>query len=334
MRKALAATTFLLSVPLFVYCKEGETQRIPATKKQATAPQKPTTPLGQPGVILPENPDEKLPEPAPKQSTDPTEDEKKAPPVEVKQVPDSLVNEKWEAFGQGIAKVSLSAAPSQNIFIAYAGYSVELSWSKAWVSELYRQKLKTLGIKYIYAAKGPRDVGYESAEIENSKLAKDVLAIATKDTKIVILAHSSGAFVAHEFLQKLFTGKSAEEEKLHQKISYFNLDGAGRGLTNEIVGKLKKLYPVSAFDSKTGTPSFNAGPMKALAETFPSKAKAIVLDASGSGCQAGSERCMHDTLINTRPHSPTNFDLEKDYQNFKPPHAVVTKYLDVLEAAL
>ena len=57
-------------------------------------------------------------------------------------------------------------------------------------------RLKQLGVGHIFAVKGPRDAGYNAAEVGNSKLAAKLVAggnesLAKKAPFIFIAAHSS-----------------------------------------------------------------------------------------------------------------------------------------------
>ena len=92
-----------------------------------------------------------------------------------------------------------------------------------------------------YCVVGPKDSLYTSLEIQNSRLISHLFQLYSNSNNnlklIVIVAHSSGSFVADEFFQQLYnqitqainSGNSTAAEiglKLSQKIVYYNLDGA------------------------------------------------------------------------------------------------------------
>ena len=55
----------------------------------------------------------------------------------------------------------------------------------------------------------------------------------------------------------------------------------------------------------------------------------LAYDASKSGCNAGAEWCVHVTLINTKPHDPSNADPLKDYSDFSG-RPVCTSYVALM----
>ena len=84
-----------------------------------------------------------------------------------------------------------------------------------------------------------------------------------------------------------------------------------------------------------GRCSHNASGMRSLGAQYAELGGAYEVDATGSGCSrtaSGGLWCLHDAVINTRPHNPTMYDLRRDYTTFSgaPGRALVTSYLDVL----
>lgn len=84
---------------------------------------------------------------------------------------------------------------------------------------------------------GPEDPGYDAKEIGNSKLRAHLATIDDSVSPIIVVAHSSGVFVAHELLDQLYT---AGQDDVLARISYANLDGGGTGLDDDIVASLGK----------------------------------------------------------------------------------------------
>jgi len=223
-----------------------------------------------------------------------------------------------------------------DVIIAYAGYQVSLVQSQAWAAALFLNARGKLGNKIaeVYAVGGPQDSGYGAKEIGNSFLLKDLVARAnarirggTNLRNVYVMGHSSGSFVAHEFLGQVMSAGNVIKGKIH----YFNLDGGGTGLTAQIISSVTSQTTfASAFASRTGTSSPNAGDMASLANAFKStgKIRSYKIDANGSGCQAGAKWCLHMTLINIHPWSSNNTpDPAHDYTSFNAPHGVVTSYM-------
>ena len=228
----------------------------------------------------------------------------------------------WQAVGIGVSYRQISSG--DKVFLGYGGFGADPEAAKGWVTELWRARLSELGVGHLYAIRGPADVGYAGAEIGNSKIVAHLRAHGP-DGDILVAAHSSGSYVAHELLRLV-------DRQTLSKIAYYNLDGGGSGLTSEIVGGLRAAYFVYAIDGGLAQGrSANAATMISLGRAYRS-AKTFEVVADGSGCVSGAKWCLHDTLITTHPHNPHSFDLASDYRRFDAAHAVVADYLDPREA--
>jgi hypothetical protein len=167
-------------------------------------------------------------------------------------------------------------------------------------------------------------VDYAGREIGNAALANHLL---TRQRGLVIVAaHSSGSFVAHELFAELAAMEPGGPALL-RRVVYYDLDGGEAGLTPEIVDQLRRAYFVYAEDSTTGTRSANAATMMALGARYASAGGVLEVNAARSGCAAGAKWCLHDALVTERPHNPETFDLEKDYQGFLPDRPAAVAYL-------
>jgi hypothetical protein len=237
----------------------------------------------------------------------------------------------YTSIGNGVAYKKVTGG-GDAVFIGYGGYSVQLDWSCKWSDALLAAKLSQLGVGHIYAVKGPNQPGYGAREIANTKLGAHLLAGPAANAPFVLVAaHSSGAYVAHELLDQL-DDRGASTEPLRSKIVYANLDGGGGGLTTAIAGSLRHVAFVWAQDPVKGK-STNHGTMIALGNAYGSPA--IRIDVAQSGCNAGAKWCLHDLVITTRPHNPSTFDLQKDYTTFTGNgRAVQTQWIDALAAHL
>jgi hypothetical protein len=193
-----------------------------------------------------------------------------------------------------------------------------MSDSQAWVTQLTKAELSSLGVGHVYAVQGPEDPEYAAREIGNSELAAALATEVEAATYVVIIAHSSGGFVADE----LFT---FADPAVLAKVAYFNLDGGSWALTNELVGEMRGVYFCNAHDAVAGY-SENTSSDEELHADFPAS-HFFTVDADGSGCDVGAGWCLHDTLITNHPHDPTTFDLALDYTDFTGGRRVVTSYL-------
>jgi hypothetical protein len=235
---------------------------------------------------------------------------------------DSIAWSTGATVGFGVAFKDTQNPLGNGIFIGYGGYGAQLFESELWVTALYRATLRARGVRWIWAVQGPSDPDYTGDEIGNSKIAAAMIPLVQTDASIVIAAHSSGAFVAQELLEQLASGADPNDVTANT-IVYFALDGGG-GMTQASIDRTKNAYFVSSHDG--ATQSANYGAMTSLAATYASKGGFFDNDASASGCDSGAEWCVHDTLVNTRPHDPTNLDVPDDYSDFAG-RPVCTSYL-------
>ena len=213
--------------------------------------------------------------------------------------------------GRGVSCRDTGRTRVYGTFIAYGGWGVKETWARAWVDEVYRTALARRGIRYLCAVRGPADVDYAGREIGNSALAEHLLA--RPRGLVVVAAHSSGSFVAHELFGEL-EAMGPRGTALLGRTVYYDLDGGESGLTPDIVSHLRRAYFVYADDSTTSTRSANAATMIALGTQHADKGGVLEVNAARSGCKAGAKWCLHDALVTERPHNPETFDLEKDYQ--------------------
>lgn len=222
----------------------------------------------------------------------------------------------WEEGGEagyGVAFKDAHNPRGENVFIGYAGYNITRAGACAWATELYKAVLRDKGVRYVYCVQGPADPLYSQYEIGNTKIGARLLTQVGPKTKFaLVLAHSSGSFVAHELFYQLTT-ESDPQGVTQGKIVYFNLDGGAGGLDQPIVQRLRKAYFVAAHDGVTVSPNYDG--MAAAGQTYAAAGGFYDLDAAGSGCAVMAKWCVHMTLINTHPHDLAN-PSAADYTDF------------------
>lgn len=244
----------------------------------------------------------------------------------------------WMKLGNGIQYSFVENDKGNDIFVAFGGWKAKQEWVNSWCSELYKAKLKDLGIKHLFSVKGPDEVCNKDKEINLKALAdyvKNILYATYYVDKVIIAAHSSGSFVANELLEILYGEKGIAKDSFYiNKVHYFNLDGGiggedcGTALSDSVAKYVSKIYAVAAYDSSSQMYSSNYETMKKLSGMFGDKSELILLDVAESGCK--DKWCLHDAVIIRKPHNPGKYDLEKDYTLFDDEHRVQTDYLDVL----
>ncbi|HEY1957711.1 MAG TPA: hypothetical protein VGH28_18955 [Polyangiaceae bacterium] len=236
---------------------------------------------------------------------------------------DSIPWSTGDDVGYGVAFKD-TGNPGDAMFIGYGGYGAKLIPTQLWVTALFRATLRARGVRWVWAVQGPADPDYAGDEIGNSKIAAAMIPLVSAQTSVVIVAaHSSGAFVAQELLEQL-AGGADPNDVTKNLLVYFALDGGG-GVSQAAIDRTRNAYFVSSHDGATQSANYDA--MTSLASEFASKGGFYDNDASGSGCDAAAEWCVHDTLINTKPHDPTDLDVPDDYSDFAG-RPVCTSYLD------
>lgn len=223
-------------------------------------------------------------------------------------------------FSNGI---SIAEGGGEHDVLIYGGYTAALPSVESWAKAL----LPAAGLRprHVYAIQGPKDVGYAAKEIRNS----DIVARYSRErapTNVTVIAHSSGSYVAHEFLSQLDgAGLLDGIGALAGKVDLRNLDG-GTGLPTTTAKKLRSVLCVYAEDATLAQGrSANAATMLAGCAAGASPFR-VAYSSTPTGCNDGARWCLHDAVVTTRPHNPANFDLARDYADFRG-RAVVTDYL-------
>lgn len=216
----------------------------------------------------------------------------------------------WTGVGFGVSYQRVNAGNA--IVIAYGGYTAKLRYSEAWASELVDARLGGQGVGQIYAVQGPADAGYDGKEIGNSKLRAHLATVDDGTSPIYVVGHSSGSYVAHEFLDQLFAANNTD---VLSRIDYANLDGGGAGLTHDIVDAIHGVTFAYAHDPVAGYSENNAT-ARALAADYAPHAALYEVTVANSGCNTGAGWCLHDVLVTHRPHNASSYDLADDYTDF------------------
>ncbi len=245
----------------------------------------------------------------------------------------------WVKIGNGVQYTFTENHSGNNILVVIGGWQAKQEWVNSWAKELYQAKVKDFGVKHILSVKGPDDVCNDKKENDLVKLAefmKNIIYATYFIDKVIIVAHSSGSFVANELLNILYGKNGIAKDTFYiNKVHYFNLDGGigggecGVALDDEVIDDIAKLYAVSAYDSASGIYSSNYETIIQLTKMYKQKSELIVVDATESGCKG--KWCLHDALIIRKPYNPEMYDLERDYTLFDEEHKVQTDYLNYLK---
>jgi hypothetical protein len=238
----------------------------------------------------------------------------------------------WQVIGTGVNHRPIDMAHTDkmnNILITYAGWNVKDIEVKTWSDRLLEKSSLNqtkYAISRVYGVRGPKESNYASKEIQNSKLIEHILLDETRLNKIkliLIIAHSSGSFVADEFFA-LFYNKISQNPaytSLRQRIVFYNLDGGTRPSRYDDV-YIKTLFSsinfvwasISNTSSSSSLSSMNSATMIA-AKNYYSWAylniKSVQVVASKSMCL--NSKCLHDAVIIQRPWDSQAYDTARDY---------------------
>jgi len=213
--------------------------------------------------------------------------------------------------------------------VVFAGWTVKPEWAWRWLQALQSATGAGKATGLVCAVRGPADASFVAKDIDARAFAVSLQEqMGSGSAPISFIAHSSGAFVAHYLMQQLRKQGAAG---LLARIRYINLDGAiGRGdreLDADLVRQLASVEAVLARSAQDGMESINAGAMRELALRYPSAVRLRVLETADSGCEPRARWCLHQVLVNRRPHDPRNFDLARDYGQISAAHPVQWDYL-------
>jgi hypothetical protein len=228
----------------------------------------------------------------------------------------------WTDIGNPSANGAIGYRDSgsgANAAIFYGGYTARAEHTRGWLSALYPAALQKLGVRHLYAVPGPVDAGYTRREVANSALVAHLVSRSPAPRLVVVAAHSSGSFVAHE----LFAQMLRRAPQLLRRVVYYNLDGGSALLTTPAVRGLARAYFVYARDGQLL--SRNGGFARQMGRWWPPKSQALEVNAAGSGC--ATPWCLHDAVITTRPHNPRMYDIARDYTVFGGERRAVVEYL-------
>ncbi|MBL8743501.1 MAG: hypothetical protein JNK04_20465 [Myxococcales bacterium] len=229
---------------------------------------------------------------------------------------DEAVSDSW-SDGPGFGIRFRRANENADVAIFYGGYGATLAASQSWADETFAEDLEARGFGVLYAVKGPLHADYRDWEIGNSKIAKRLIGEeGAKATRILVIAHSSGAFVAHELFTQLADGRDVDGVTAG-KITYFNLDGAG-GPPGKALQRLSAAWAVSVRDAN-GVRSMNASTADLNASNYAAAGKGGLheLSAAPGVCASGAKWCLHMVTTNERPHNKWGLDVARDYTDFE-----------------
>lgn len=241
-----------------------------------------------------------------------------------------------KTVGAGVIVKNDTTKRGGKIAVIMGGMGAQLSWVEGWGDNLYNAALDSLGVKWVFSVAGPVDEYYKRLEIDIKSLSVELSKIADitgEAPEIFLIAHSSGVFPAHQLFDMLFNDKDdRKDNRFVKKIHYFSLDGEpgfvdGYKLTDDMVKNLAKMYSVYAYDKTTKTISAMKEETLLMHTVFSYNSKLILLVVENSGCNPGAIWCVHDVMVNSKPHKPSSYDLKNDYTNFSGNRKVNIDYL-------
>lgn len=195
---------------------------------------------------------------------------------------------------------------ADDVLVVFGGCGASNAATQGFAEALAKVPTWRKAPKHLFAVRWTSSgCGYDGL-FKNSKLGAIALDRAGASGRITVVAHSSGAYLAHEFLAQAIGAKTPSWDPNHTlrgRLAYFNLDGGGDANLTAIDRSTEKfpIFFVGARDATANINSRNYATMKALGGTT----RFFEVNANGSGCQAYN--CMHDAVITTVPHNKKSF---------------------------
>ncbi len=251
--------------------------------------------------------------------------------------------DRWSVW-QRLDKEALGETPQEGqtgeqggaLLVLFPGYSVQRSWAERWAEQLIASPVAgEVTETWVFA--GPKSVFYENRELPITASLERLQQSRAFD-RVIVVAHSSGSFPAHLWINQL-ASRAQLGERYRGRVDYANLDGgSGKGLEggdlalgHAALALAGQWLSVSVHDRVTGSFSANHDAMIGLAKALPEVFTHRLLEVD-SGCAANAGWCLHDVPINGRPHDQATFDLERDYTVFTSAHPVTTDWWPVPES--
>lgn len=214
----------------------------------------------------------------------------------------------WSVLGDapGATTRSLASASGEDVLVIFGGCGASNGATQGFAEALAKASTWRKAPKHLYAIRWTSSGCGYNGQFKNSKLGPLVLARAGTAGRVTVIAHSSGAYLAHEFLAQAVGAIAPGWDPAHNlrgRLAYFNLDGGGDANLTAIDRSAEKfpIFFVGARDATANINSRNYATMKALG----GNTRFVEVNANGSGCTAYN--CMHDALITTIPHNKKSF---------------------------
>lgn len=233
----------------------------------------------------------------------------------------------WLTVGTGVTYEKINPGfKRNNVLITYGGWNVKQFETEAWTKRLLDKSIlnqASLGINHVYAVKGPQDSQYLAQEIQNSRLISHLYSLFVNDSVkpklIIVIAHSSGCFVADEFFGQLFAKINASPSDpvyaaIRRRIVFYNLDGATTPSRKDDY-YLKTLFSRIEFvwASKPPLKSMNSGTMMAAPRYYATTVPIISKEIQALESACINSACLHDAVIIQTPWDPARYDTARDY---------------------
>lgn len=240
----------------------------------------------------------------------------------------------WQSVGLGVASKDTKNTKGSNVALIYAGFDtlegsrISLDAAEAWATALYKADLRDRGVKYLYAIQGPAAANYGGQEIENTAVVRALNnnQVTSSTRFVLVIAHANGSHAAHELLRQLENDDDANN-KVDNKIVYFNLDGFSAGYNSTVANFVKKAYFVSPRDADTDTFGLNNNQAQTFVN-YGNSGSILTFDAAAANCDDGAPGCVQSTLLTSKPHSLSRDESspDEDYNDFSG-RSVTTRYI-------
>jgi hypothetical protein len=153
-------------------------------------------------------------------------------------------------------------------------------------------------------------------------LYTSIQLIPNKPKLIIIIAHSSGSFVADELFGQLYAKYTANPAdlvyaSLNKRIAYYNLDGATTPSRMDDA-YIRKLFSSISFvwASYNSMSSMNSATMIAAPAKYSAGLGVRSVEVKAAQANCLNSKCLHDAVIIETPWDQINYNTALDYTLF------------------
>lgn len=195
------------------------------------------------------------------------------------------------------------------MLVVLAGWRITLTSAQGWAEGLRHAHPLLARSRASFAVQGPAQVDFRDKELAVDALLAALEARSAQAPAVLVVAHSSGAFVAATLFDRAL--RQGRAPGLAGRLAYVDLDGdrplpedPERSLGPRTIAGLRGALFVAVEDSARGLRGFSHPVMESEARHLGAAGHLLRYDASNAGCT--SNTCAHLALVRSVPRATGN----------------------------